>query len=151
MPSVVSFTVETDGRLPDGTTLRAAIEHVDATAAPDWFLVNCAHPTHIAPAFADAGPWLARIAGLRTNASRRSHAELDDAAELDDGDPADLARAHAVLARRAALDSPPDSIAVSDAVAIRPMCSSSASIAIAAFASSRAPAGRSTTPRTAPR
>src|SRR4051812_17936516 len=71
--------VETDGRLPDGTTLRDAIARVDAEAAPDYFVVNCA--THISPGLISWGEdtWLARIEGLRPNASRMSHAELDEA------------------------------------------------------------------------
>ena len=88
----VSFTVETDGRLVDGTTLAEAIESVDGQCAPDWFVVNCAHPTHVAAGLAGAtgeGPW-ERVTGLRPNASRLSHEELDAAAELDEGDPDDL-------------------------------------------------------------
>jgi S-methylmethionine-dependent homocysteine/selenocysteine methylase len=99
LPIAVSFTVETDGRLPSGQTLRAAIEQVDAETdgAPIHYMINCAHPTHFAGALADDGPWRARIRGLRANASTRSHAELDEAEELDDGDPADLGARHAVL------------------------------------------------------
>lgn len=92
LPAVISFTVETDGRLPDGTELRSAIDAVD-TAAPGavaWFMVNCAHPSHVAPALNGGGAWVARIGGLRANASIMSHAELDAAPALDDGDPADL-------------------------------------------------------------
>ena len=95
VPVAVGFTVETDGRLPDGTTLRDAVARVDAAAAPDYYVVNCAHPTHVAPGLASEdgsyGLWLSRIEGLRPNASRMSHAELDEAPELDEGDPADLA------------------------------------------------------------
>ena len=95
VPVAVGFTVETDGHLPDGTTLRDAIARVDAAAAPDYYVVNCAHPTHVAPGLASEdgsyGLWLSRIEGLRPNASRMSHAELDEAPELDEGDPADLA------------------------------------------------------------
>ncbi len=95
VPVAVGFTVETDGRLPDGTTLRDAIARVDAAAAPDYYVVNCAHPTHVAPGLPSEdgsyGLWLSRIEGLRPNASRMSHAELDEAPELDEGDPADLA------------------------------------------------------------
>ena len=87
LPVAVSFTVETDGRLPDGTTLGAAVEAVDAAAPPDHFLVNCAHPSHVARGLADAGPWLDRIVGTRVNASTLSHAELDASATLDEGDP----------------------------------------------------------------
>ena len=97
LPVAVSFTVEQDGRLPDGTPLAAAITEVDAEGGPDYFMVNCAHPTHIAPALADAGDWRSRIVGLRANASTRSHAELDAATELDEGDPVELARAQDAL------------------------------------------------------
>ncbi|MEP7022979.1 MAG: homocysteine S-methyltransferase family protein [Actinomycetota bacterium] len=94
LPVAISFTVETDGRLPSGISLAEAIEAVDRAAAPDYFLVNCAHPLHIEPALAEAGDWRARIAGLRCNASTRSHAELDDADELDEGDLQLLAESH---------------------------------------------------------
>lgn len=99
LPICVSFTVETDGRLPSGQTLRAAIEQVDAEtdAAPLHYMINCAHPTHFAGAFDDGGPWLERLRGLRANASMLAHAELDAAEGLDDGDPADLGRRHAAL------------------------------------------------------
>jgi homocysteine S-methyltransferase len=97
MPVAVSFTVETDGRLPDGMSLAAAIVAVDAEAAPDYFMVNCAHPTHIAPGLTDGGDWRSRIVGLRTNASTQSHEELDAATDLDEGDPVELARAQDAL------------------------------------------------------
>ncbi|MFC7493312.1 MULTISPECIES: homocysteine S-methyltransferase family protein [unclassified Nocardioides] len=85
IPVLVGFTVETDGRLPDGTPLRDAIERVDAADAPDGFVVNCAHPTHIAPGLT-GGDWLARIVQVNPNASTQTHAELDAAEELDEGD-----------------------------------------------------------------
>jgi S-methylmethionine-dependent homocysteine/selenocysteine methylase len=97
VPIAISFTVETDGRLPDGTTLAAAIAAVDESDPPDYFLVNCAHPTHIALALAEPGDWRDRIFGIRANASRRSHAELDEATELDDGDPTELAGSQASI------------------------------------------------------
>ena len=92
VPVVPSFTVETDGRLPDGTPLAEAVERVDAATggAADFFMVNCAHPTHIAAGLDDA-PALGRIGGLRVNASALSHAELDEVEELDEGDPVALA------------------------------------------------------------
>ena len=89
IPVVVMFTVETDGRLPDGTALSEAVEQTDATGGPDWFGVNCAHPDHLAPGLTD-GPWRDRLLVVRPNASRLTHAELDEAEELDDGDPAEL-------------------------------------------------------------
>jgi S-methylmethionine-dependent homocysteine/selenocysteine methylase len=99
IPSSISFTVEIDGRLPSGQALRDAVDQVDAETdgAPAFFMVNCAHPTHIAPALAEDGPWLERIGGVRANASPRSHAELDEAQELDDGDPVELAAGVAAL------------------------------------------------------
>src|SRR4029079_4684448 len=99
LPVAVSFTVETDGRLPSGQTLRAAIEQVDAETdgAPLHYMINCAHPTHFEGALAGGGPWSGRIRGLRANASTLSHAELDEAEDLDDGDPSDLASRHVAL------------------------------------------------------
>jgi S-methylmethionine-dependent homocysteine/selenocysteine methylase len=101
IPAVISFTTETDGRLPSGQPLGAAIEQVDSATggAPAYYMINCAHPTHFADALSD-GPWRERIGGLRANASARSHAELDAADELDDGDPADLGARYAALAER---------------------------------------------------
>lgn len=81
----VSFTVETDGRLPDGTPLRDAVEQTDAQAAADWYGVNCAHPRHLRPAL-DGGAWQERLSCLRPNASTLTHAELDVMEELDEGD-----------------------------------------------------------------
>ena len=100
LPIAVSFTVETDGRLPSGTTLADAIRQVDEAAAPDYFLVNCAHPSHIEAALTEPGAWTSRIAGTRANASTASHAELDDAVERGDGSPADFGAAQRALLTR---------------------------------------------------
>jgi S-methylmethionine-dependent homocysteine/selenocysteine methylase len=96
--SVISFTTETDGRLPDGTALADAVAMVDdATGgAPAYYGINCAHPAHFAAALPD-GPPGGRIRSVRANASVRSHAELDEAADLDTGDPAALAADYARL------------------------------------------------------
>lgn len=102
MPCAISFTLETDGRLVTGETLREAIEAVDARtgAAPTYFLVNCAHPTHLETSFAGDGAWRERILGLRANASTKSHAELDESETLDEGDPRDLGQRYARLQDR---------------------------------------------------
>jgi S-methylmethionine-dependent homocysteine/selenocysteine methylase len=99
IPVAISFTVETDGRLPSGQALGEAIEQVDAEtlAAPAYYMVNCAHPSHFTGVLADGGTWRDRIAGVRANASPKSHAELDEASELDAGDPAELAADYAAL------------------------------------------------------
>jgi homocysteine S-methyltransferase len=93
LPIAISFTVETDGRLPDGQTLHEAIDEVDSAAdeSAAYFMINCAHPTHFAGALPAEGTFRERIRGLRANASTRSHAELDDSDTLDAGDPAALA------------------------------------------------------------
>jgi homocysteine S-methyltransferase len=100
-PVVISFTVETDGRLPSGQPLGEAIQQVDdeTDAAAAYFMVNCAHPTHFAGALEEA-PWVERLRGIRANASKKSHAELDVAEELDEGDPAELAAAYRELQGR---------------------------------------------------
>lgn len=102
MPVAISFTLETDGRLPTGQTLGAAIDAVDeaTTAAPVYYMINCAHPTHFAYMLSERGGWLSRLRGLRANASRRSHAELDAAPELDAGDPAELGGQYRDLVRQ---------------------------------------------------
>jgi len=89
LPAVVSFTLETDGRLPSGETLAQAIEATDAATDGHavHYMINCAHPTHFADVLREGGAWGARVRGLRANASRRSHAELDEATDLDAGDP----------------------------------------------------------------
>jgi homocysteine S-methyltransferase len=102
MPAVISFTVETDGRLPSGLALREAIERVDADTggAVSYFMINCAHPTHFSSVLEDGEPWVERIGGVRANASTKSHAELDEAEELDEGDPAELAERYRALRPR---------------------------------------------------
>lgn len=92
VPAVVSFTVETDGRLPSGMSLAEAIETVDAEtdASAAYFMINCAHPDHFTPTIFGSEKGLGRIRGVRANASRQSHDELDNSTELDDGDPTEF-------------------------------------------------------------
>jgi S-methylmethionine-dependent homocysteine/selenocysteine methylase len=101
IPVAISFTVETDGVLPDGTGLGEAIERVDdatgGTAA--YFAINCAHPTHFAHVLDADAAWTQRLRGLRANASSKSHAELDEAETLDSGDPVELGAQYADLRR----------------------------------------------------
>lgn len=95
-PSVISFTVETDGRLPTGQRLADAIGETDALAdgGPAYYMINCAHPSHIRQGLEPGARWLERVQGLRVNASCRSHEELDAAEELDRGDPVALGDEH---------------------------------------------------------
>jgi homocysteine S-methyltransferase len=99
LPVIVSFTVETDGRLPSGMSLAEAIEATDAATSgyPTHYMINCAHPAHFEHVLDSTQPWTARIGGLRANASQLSHTELDEMLELDEGDPDDLAARYVAL------------------------------------------------------
>lgn len=101
MPCVVSFTVETDGKLVSGTSLREAVERTDEATggSPAYYMVNCAHPIHFADALERGEPWVSRIGGIRANASMKSHAELDEATSLDIGDVGDFGRRYGALKR----------------------------------------------------
>lgn len=94
MPAVISFTIETTGRLASGAQVATSIAETDrlTDGYATHFLLNCAHPIHMQRALDSPAPEMQRIAGMRVNASMQSHAELDAATKLDDGDPADLAR-----------------------------------------------------------
>ena len=101
IPVAISFTVETDGRLPTGMSLGEAIEMTDeeTDAAPVYYMINCAHPTHFNHVLGDESAWLQRIYGVRANASCMSHAELDEATELDDGNPQEFGQDYRELQR----------------------------------------------------
>ncbi|MEM8655052.1 MAG: homocysteine S-methyltransferase family protein [Pseudomonadota bacterium] len=99
VPVAIAFTVETDGRLPSGQPLGDAIAEVDAATegAPIYYMINCAHPDHFRDLLDPAEAWTRRVSGVRANASRMSHAELDEAEVLDDGDPVELGHLSADL------------------------------------------------------
>jgi S-methylmethionine-dependent homocysteine/selenocysteine methylase len=101
MPVAISFTTETDGRLPPGISLADAITRTDEATGgyPVYYMINCAHPTHLEAAIEENGAWRDRIRGLRANASRKSHAELDESTELDLGDPEELGKQYRELCR----------------------------------------------------
>lgn len=102
MPVVISFTVETDGNLPLGETLKQAIEAVDNATdnATAYFMLNCAHPLHFDRILQPDQPWAGRLKGIRANASRKSHADLDESDVLDEGNPAELGRQYKSLTAR---------------------------------------------------
>jgi homocysteine S-methyltransferase len=101
MPVVISFTTETNGRLPTGESLREAITRTDEATEgyPAYYMINCAHPTHLASVTREGGGWKERVRGLRANASKRSHAELDESTDLDAGDPVELGQQYRELRR----------------------------------------------------
>ena len=100
IPIVISFTVETDGRLPSGQPLGEAITRVDQETedGPLYYMINCAHPSHFRHLLDTDHSWLGRIRGVRANASKKSHAELDEAEELDRGDILEFGHEHQELA-----------------------------------------------------
>ena len=103
LPVAISFTVEADGRLPSSDSLQSAIEQVDAAcngSRPEYYMVNCAHPSHFESVLVPDAAWSDRIRGVRANASTMSHAELDEATELGAGDPQDLGRRYRALRER---------------------------------------------------
>jgi S-methylmethionine-dependent homocysteine/selenocysteine methylase len=102
LPIVVSFTVETDGTLPTGEALGDAIDAVEQATdgTPAYYMINCAHPDHFIGVIDSDAPWASRVQGLRCNASRKSHAELDAAEVLDDGNPIEFAKGYQALAER---------------------------------------------------
>ncbi|CAF4637982.1 unnamed protein product [Rotaria sp. Silwood2] len=99
MPVVISFTLETDGRLPTGQTLKEAIELVDEAtqSAPAYYMVNCVHPSHFERALIPDGTWTDRIHGIKGNGSKRSHAELNETKELDQGNPVEFGKDNRAL------------------------------------------------------
>jgi S-methylmethionine-dependent homocysteine/selenocysteine methylase len=102
MPVAIAFTLETDGRLPTRQSLADAIKEVDAATAgtPVYYMINCAHPTHFEHLLSAQEEWTTRIRGIRANASRRSHQELNDAPDLDAGDPIELGGQYRDLLRQ---------------------------------------------------
>lgn len=102
MPVIISFTVETDGHLPTGQTLKEAIQMVDQVTenGRQYYMINCAHPSVIQDRFTDTDDWVLRIHGIKGNASKKSHAELDESKELDDGNPIEFGECNRQLLYR---------------------------------------------------
>jgi len=116
MPVALSFTVETDGRLPTGQTLEDAIEEVERSTSryPLYYMINCAHPTHFDGVLKRGPRWVDRVKGLRANASRMSHAELNEAPALDVGNPKELGQEYAELKRRLPPENPATTVVEQD-------------------------------------
>jgi homocysteine S-methyltransferase len=102
IPAVISFTVETDGKMASGESMKEAVEKMDAATGgyAAYYMINCAHPTHFDHAIAAGESWLTRIKGLRANSSKKSHAELDESTELDDGNPHELGTQYRALRKK---------------------------------------------------
>jgi len=101
VPVVISFTLETNGKLPSGQSLNDAIQNIDEASAryPAYYMINCAHPTHLESILQKNDPFLQRVVGLRANASSLSHTQLDEAQTLDDGNPTELAQQYSNIGK----------------------------------------------------
>lgn len=99
MPVAIALTVETDGALPTGQSLAAAIAEIDAEtdSYPAYYMINCAHPSHFGHLLRDGNPVWQRLRGLRANASRLSHAALNASTALDAGNPDEFGLEYAAL------------------------------------------------------
>ncbi len=99
IPVVISYTVETDGKLPSGQSLEEAIISLDNLTDNyvSYYMINCAHPDHFSDILNPTSTWSTRIKGLRANASNKSHAELDGSEILDVGDKDQLAKKYQAL------------------------------------------------------
>ena len=99
IPVVISYTVETDGKLPSGQSLNDAISSLDKATNNyvSYFMINCAHPEHFKGVLSTNESWTKRIKGLRANASKKSHAELDESETLDIGNKEELANDYSNL------------------------------------------------------
>ena len=62
-------------------------------SGPAYYGINCAHPTHFDAVLDPGADWAQRIALAARERLDASHDELDEAEELDEGDPAISARA----------------------------------------------------------
>jgi S-methylmethionine-dependent homocysteine/selenocysteine methylase len=94
MPVIISLTVETDGKLSTGQSLKEAIEMVDESTnkIPAYYMINCSHPTSFINLLNLDEDWTQRIHGVKCNASKKSHAELEQCTEIDEGDPIEFAQ-----------------------------------------------------------
>ena len=97
LPYIISFTIQKDGKLIDGTTIADAIRYIDAKTQnnPVCYMANCVHPSIVREALAqpfnDIPLVKERFRGIQANTSPLSYAELDQAEELHCSQPEELA------------------------------------------------------------
>lgn len=97
LPYIISFTIQKDGRLIDGTAISEAIAYIDnkATVKPLCYMANCVHPSIVSEAllqpFNQTHIVFNRFLGIQGNTSPLSYAELDGSLDLRCSDPAQFA------------------------------------------------------------
>ncbi len=98
LPFAVAPMLHADGKMPDGTTLAAAIARLDedAAARPWHYMLGCLYPTHAATALESlfrSAPALAhRVVGLKANGSPLPPESLDGSTTLQTTAPDVFAR-----------------------------------------------------------
>lgn len=98
LPYMISFTIEENGCLIDGTPICDAIAAIDAQAPvpPVCYMTNCIHPRiaqkALAQPFNDQPAVHERFWGIQANTSPLAYAELDGAAELHCSEPVSFAQ-----------------------------------------------------------
>jgi len=106
LPCLLSFTLQDDGRLIDGTPLADAITRIDASVPtpPLLYMSNCVHPTIIAKAldqpFNQVPIVRQRFSGLQANTSALPYRELDASPVLYSSPPDELAQGMLTLKRQ---------------------------------------------------
>ncbi len=97
LPYLMSFTIQQDGRLMDGTTIADAIAYIDSITVnqPVLYMTNCVHPRFVLRAltqpFNQTQQVHKRFAGLQANAAPMTFAELDASPILYTSEPQELA------------------------------------------------------------
>lgn len=97
LPYILSFTIQRNGCLIDGTTIADAIAYIDdcTTAKPLCYMTNCVHPTILWEALhrpCNTVPIVReRFRGIQANTSPLSYDRLDSATDLLTSPPSELA------------------------------------------------------------
>jgi S-methylmethionine-dependent homocysteine/selenocysteine methylase len=83
IPYIISFVIDRNGLILDGTSLTDAIEYIDSNVVnkPFGYMVNCAYPSFLN---ADKQPknLFKRLIGYQANASSLDHCDLDGTDKL---------------------------------------------------------------------
>ena len=97
-PYIISFVIDREGLVLDGTPLAAAVEQVDAATQrrPLGFMVNCSYPTFL-KAGQQPAALFERLVGYQANASALDHCDLDNADALKSEDVSAWGRAMLAL------------------------------------------------------
>lgn len=97
LPYIISFTIQEDGRLIDGTRITDAIRYIDeiTSSKPICYMTNCVHPSIVYKAlsqpFNENEIVRSRFWGIQANTSPLSYAELDGSADLKCSEPEEFA------------------------------------------------------------